>query len=216
MLHLFAHSSGDQSSMTTGVPIPERTLPAMSRRRFLTAGALLVGFVCARPALAAGEPDLMALGAMDAAATGFDGFVPDGFIRIGSDGRIILVVPSVEMGQGIATGEAMMLAEELEVDLDQVEVVMAPPDIAALPSPFSRRRPPAGQPQFAPSSIPCGKPERSPERCWFGRRRSAGRRQKTNVKQRAVRFTIREAVERPVMPHLPRRRAISWRRRQSL
>ena len=136
MLHLFAHSGGDQSSMMSSAPIPENALPEVSRRRFLTAGALLVGFVYARPALAAGEPDLKVLGAMDAAATGFGGFVPDGFIRIGSDGRIIFVVPSVEMGQGIATGEAMMLAEELEVGLDQVEVAMAPPDVAAYSQSF--------------------------------------------------------------------------------
>ncbi|WP_246257990.1 xanthine dehydrogenase family protein molybdopterin-binding subunit [Pararobbsia alpina] len=54
--------------------------------------------------------------------------MPDGFIRVGVDGRIVLVVPSVEMGQGIATGEAMMIAEELEVGLDQVEVALAPAD----------------------------------------------------------------------------------------
>jgi isoquinoline 1-oxidoreductase beta subunit len=77
------------------------------------------------------EPDLAAIGAMDAQATGFRGFVPDGFIRIGSDDRIVFVVPSVEMGQGIYTGEAMMIAEELEVGLDQVEVAAAPPDGAA-------------------------------------------------------------------------------------
>jgi isoquinoline 1-oxidoreductase subunit beta len=37
----------------------------------------------------------------------------------------------VEMGQGIATGEAMMIAEELEVGLDQVEVALAPADLHA-------------------------------------------------------------------------------------
>lgn len=112
--------------------LDEAKLPLASRRQFLTAGALVVGFVYSGAARAfSREPDLHKIGAFDAAATGFDGFVPDGFIRIGRDGRIILVVPSVEMGQGIATGEAMMIAEELEVALDQVEVAMAPPDVAA-------------------------------------------------------------------------------------
>ncbi|MFM0342266.1 xanthine dehydrogenase family protein molybdopterin-binding subunit [Paraburkholderia fungorum] len=112
--------------------IGEDALPDSARRRFLTAGALLVGFAFVRPARAfEREPDLAAIGALDAAATGFDGFVPDGFIRIGVDGRIVLVVPSVEMGQGIATGEAMMIAEELEVGLDQVEVALAPADLHA-------------------------------------------------------------------------------------
>jgi isoquinoline 1-oxidoreductase beta subunit len=112
--------------------IGEDELPDKARRRFLTAGALLIGFAFARPLRAfEREPNLAALGALDAAATGFDGFVPDGFIRIGVDGRIVLVVPSVEMGQGIATGEAMMISEELEVGLDQVDVVLAPADLHA-------------------------------------------------------------------------------------
>ncbi|WP_408535860.1 xanthine dehydrogenase family protein molybdopterin-binding subunit [Paraburkholderia fungorum] len=130
MLHLLAYSRGDQGGvMQTYGAIGEDALPDNARRRFLTAGALLVGFAFVRPVRAfEREPDLAAIGALDAAATGFDGFVPDGFIRVGVDGRIVLVVPSVEMGQGIATGEAMMIAEELEVGLDQVEVALAPAD----------------------------------------------------------------------------------------
>jgi isoquinoline 1-oxidoreductase beta subunit len=118
--------------MPTYGAIGEDALPDKARRRFLTAGAFLIGFAFTRPLRAfEREPDLAAIGALDAAATGFDGFVPDGFIRIGVDGRIVLVVPSVEMGQGIATGEAMLIAEELEVGLDQVEVALAPADLHA-------------------------------------------------------------------------------------
>jgi isoquinoline 1-oxidoreductase beta subunit len=130
VLHVLTYSRGYQGGMMqTYGAIGEDTLPDNARRRFLTAGALLVGFAFVRPLRAfEREPDLAAVGALDAAATGFDGFVPDGFIRVGVDGRIVLVVPSVEMGQGIATGEAMMIAEELEVGLDQVEVALAPAD----------------------------------------------------------------------------------------
>jgi isoquinoline 1-oxidoreductase subunit beta len=118
--------------MQTYGAIGEDALPDKARRRFLTAGALVIGFAFARPLRAfEREPDLAVIGALDAAATGFDGFVPDGFVRIGIDGRIVLVVPSVEMGQGIATGEAMMIAEELEVGLNQVEVALAPADLHA-------------------------------------------------------------------------------------
>jgi isoquinoline 1-oxidoreductase subunit beta len=133
VLHLSAYSSGYQDGMMQPYgAIGEDALPDKARRRFLTAGALLIGFAFARPLRAfESEPDLAAIGALDAAAPGFDGFVPDGFIRIGVDGRIVLVVPSVEMGQGIATGEAMMIAEELEVGLDQVEVALAPADLHA-------------------------------------------------------------------------------------
>jgi isoquinoline 1-oxidoreductase beta subunit len=133
LLHLSAYTRRYQGSvMQTYGAIGEDVLPDKARRRFLTAGALLVGFAFIRPARAfEREPDLAANGALDAAATGFDGFVPDGFIRIGVDGHIVLVIPSVEMGQGIATGEAMMIAEELEVGLDQVEVALAPADLHA-------------------------------------------------------------------------------------
>lgn len=118
--------------MKTFGKVDEANLSHPARRRFMTAGALLVGFAFAGPARAfIREPDLAALGALDAKATGFNGFVPNGFIRIGVDGRIILVVPSVEMGQGIATGEGMLIAEELDVGLDQVEVMMAPADAHA-------------------------------------------------------------------------------------
>jgi isoquinoline 1-oxidoreductase subunit beta len=102
--------------------------PSVTRRRFLAGSALIVGFALAKEPAAAEVNDLRSIGAYDAAASGFEGFVPDGFIRIGTDGRIVLVAPSVEMGQGIATGEAMLIAEELEVGLDQVEVAIAPPD----------------------------------------------------------------------------------------
>ena len=48
------------------------------------------------------------------------------WVRIGDDESITLVVPSVEMGQHIHTGQAMLLAEELEVNWDSINVLMAP------------------------------------------------------------------------------------------
>ncbi|WP_137924158.1 xanthine dehydrogenase family protein molybdopterin-binding subunit [Cupriavidus sp. 2SB] len=50
------------------------------------------------------------------------------WLRIGTDNAITLVVARSEMGQGVYTALPMLLAEELDVDLDQVNVVMAPPD----------------------------------------------------------------------------------------
>ena len=43
---------------------------------------------------------------------------------------VTLVMPMVEMGQGVYTAMAMLLAEELEVGLDQVRLEHAPPDDA--------------------------------------------------------------------------------------
>ena len=55
-------------------------------------------------------------------------FEPNAFVRIGQDGRVTFIIPQVEMGQGTFTSCSMLLAEELEVDLSQVQVDQAPPD----------------------------------------------------------------------------------------
>src|SRR2546428_4247142 len=55
-------------------------------------------------------------------------FAPNAFIRIGRDGRVTLIMNQVEMGQGTYTSMPMLLAEELEVGLDQVQLEHAPPD----------------------------------------------------------------------------------------
>ena len=55
-------------------------------------------------------------------------FAPNAFVRIGTDGRVTLVMSQVEMGQGVYTAMPMLLAEELEVGLDQVQLEHAPPD----------------------------------------------------------------------------------------
>src|SRR5712675_1921398 len=61
--------------------------------------------------------------ANDAAAAGaVDAFTPNAFIRIGTDGQIVLTMPYVEMGQGTYTSIPMLIAEELEVDLKQVRL----------------------------------------------------------------------------------------------
>ena len=57
-----------------------------------------------------------------------DGFEPNAFLRINRDGRIVLTMPYVEMGQGTYTSIPMLIAEELEVDLSQVQLEHAPPN----------------------------------------------------------------------------------------
>ena len=55
-------------------------------------------------------------------------FEPNAYIRIDRQGLVTLVMPQVEMGQGIYTGLAMVLAEELDVGADQVVLETAPPN----------------------------------------------------------------------------------------
>ncbi|WP_181704991.1 xanthine dehydrogenase family protein molybdopterin-binding subunit [Chthonobacter rhizosphaerae] len=105
---------------------------AISRRQALMGGGMMLAFLAVgrRKAHAAGEePSLRAIGdgTIDT-GDAFEGFAPGGFIRIGRDNAIHLIVPNVEMGQGIYTAEAMLIAEELEVGLDQVTVLAAPPN----------------------------------------------------------------------------------------
>src|SRR6267154_6335597 len=63
-----------------------------------------------------------------AAAAPPPAFAPNAFIRIVTDGRVTRVMNQVEMGQGAYTSMPMLIAEELEVGLDQVAVEHAPPD----------------------------------------------------------------------------------------
>jgi isoquinoline 1-oxidoreductase subunit beta len=74
--------------------------------------------------------------AATAAADGNPPFAPNAFIRVDTDGSVRLVMPSVEMGQGIYTGACMMLAEELGVGLDQIKVEHSPPNDQLYASPF--------------------------------------------------------------------------------
>ncbi len=53
-------------------------------------------------------------------------FTPNLFIRIGTDGATTLTVHRTEMGQGVRTALAMVLADELEVDLARVTVEQSP------------------------------------------------------------------------------------------
>ena len=63
-------------------------------------------------------------------------FAPNAFIRIAADGKITLIMRDVEMGQGIWTGASMLMAEELDVGLDQVTPEFAPPDDKLYASPL--------------------------------------------------------------------------------
>ena len=54
-------------------------------------------------------------------------FVANAFIRIDESGKTTLVIPQAEMGQGIYTAIAMIIAEELDADLAQVVLEHAPP-----------------------------------------------------------------------------------------
>jgi isoquinoline 1-oxidoreductase beta subunit len=63
-----------------------------------------------------------------AAADGHPAFAPNAFIRIDKSGPVRLVMPNIEMGQGAYTGQATIMAEELDIGLDQLAVEHSPPN----------------------------------------------------------------------------------------
>ena len=69
-----------------------------------------------------------ARGRKQAAADTKGTFAPNAFIRIDPTGKVTLVMPQVEMGQGVYTAIAMILAEELDADFSRVVLEHAPPN----------------------------------------------------------------------------------------
>lgn len=99
---------------------------AVSRRGFLkvaaaAGGSLMVGFW-------PGESEAVDSAAAPAAL--------NAYIAIGADDSIVLTMPKVEMGQGTYTSIPMLIAEELEVGMDQIQVRHAPPDPKVYGAPF--------------------------------------------------------------------------------
>ena len=58
------------------------------------------------------------------------GFIPNAFLKIGSDNSIKVILSHVEMGQGIWTTLTMLIAEELDADWKNISVEHAPADKA--------------------------------------------------------------------------------------
>jgi isoquinoline 1-oxidoreductase beta subunit len=102
--------------------VAEKITDGLSRRVLLTgglAGGFLLAFHLPLRALTPNEP---AQPPDDTSGK----FAPNAFIRIDQAGHTTLVMPQVEMGQGIYTGVAMVLAEELDADFAKVTLEHAP------------------------------------------------------------------------------------------
>ncbi|MCC8979455.1 xanthine dehydrogenase family protein molybdopterin-binding subunit [Bradyrhizobium acaciae] len=104
--------------MTLTHTVTERAAD-LSRRNFLRASAIAGGGLLLSVSLPFARSE-------SEAAAGGD-FAPNAFIRIGGDGKVVLTMPYVEMGQGTYTSIPMLIAEELEIGLTQVQLEHAPP-----------------------------------------------------------------------------------------
>jgi isoquinoline 1-oxidoreductase subunit beta len=101
---------------------PEQLARSPSRRAVVRsglAGVFVLGFHL--PAYAVNEPEQL--------PDSTEGkFTPNAFIRIDRSGQTTLVMPQVEMGQGVYTAIPMILAEELDADFSKVTLEHAPPN----------------------------------------------------------------------------------------
>jgi len=93
----------------------------IERRQFLkfsvaASGGLLIGFYL---------PGVSVLGSAQQSA---NTFMPNAFVRIGTDERVTVIVNHSEMGQGVYTSLPMLLAEELDADWTKVGFESAPVD----------------------------------------------------------------------------------------
>ena len=99
-----------------------------SRRDFLKrVGGGLVVFVALRDwsfAQEGAQPAARPAAARHSLPTDFNAF-----LRIGEDGRVTCFTGKIEMGQGPITSLPQMVAEELEVPLDSVDIVMGDTDL---------------------------------------------------------------------------------------
>jgi len=92
-----------------------------SRRGFLKASALVGAGLVIAFTLPGGKRFAFADDA-PAAST----FAPNAFLRIGSDDSVTVLLSHSEMGQGVWTGLAMLIAEELDADWSKIQVEHAP------------------------------------------------------------------------------------------
>ena len=96
----------------------------MKRRTWLLSalgatGALVVGWGVLPARSRLGTPDLMLPTEGDVAL--------NGWIKVTADGSVVLAMPRSEMGQGVHTALAMLVAEELDVPLSRVKLEQAGP-----------------------------------------------------------------------------------------
>ena len=101
-----------------------REIINIGRREFLKTGTLIGGGLILGFYLPLRE-------SLSGASTPTGGsFMPNAFIRIGTDDMVTIIVNKSEMGQGVYTSLPMLVAEELDVDWSKIRFEAAPVDPA--------------------------------------------------------------------------------------
>ncbi len=89
-----------------------------TRRDFLKSTSLVAGGLIMGFSLPGSKTEAQAAGTVH---------TPNAWVHIADDNTITLLSARSEMGQGVYTSMPMLIAEELNVDLNQIKVAMAPP-----------------------------------------------------------------------------------------
>ncbi len=98
------------------------TMNKWSRRAFITTGVLAGGAVVFGVAIRRGNP----VDEVARSMTGEGETLLNVWLKIAADNSVTVIVPHAEMGQGVHTTLAMMLADELDADWKQIKVLEAP------------------------------------------------------------------------------------------
>ena len=93
---------------------------AVSRRGFMQGSAAVTGGLMLGVSLPMAGP-AQAAGLLH---------TPNAFVHIADDNTITLISARSEMGQGVYTSMPMLIAEELNVDINKIQVAIAPPGAA--------------------------------------------------------------------------------------
>ncbi|HEX8704073.1 MAG TPA: molybdopterin cofactor-binding domain-containing protein, partial [Myxococcaceae bacterium] len=101
-------------------------MSTLSRRGLLKAGLAVGGGLLLEVGMTSAQAATAAVSGAGAAPTA--AFVPNAFLRITSHDVVTFVLSSTEMGQGVATSFAQILAEELGIDPAKLVVEFAPAD----------------------------------------------------------------------------------------
>lgn len=96
----------------------------LSRRNFLKTGAVATGGLVVAFYLPIGLQRAFAAAAESAKPV----YPPNAFIQISPDSTITIVINKLEMGQGVNTSMAQLIAEELECDWSKIKSISAPVD----------------------------------------------------------------------------------------
>ncbi|MEH6791069.1 xanthine dehydrogenase family protein molybdopterin-binding subunit [Parasphingorhabdus sp.] len=97
-----------------------------TRRAFIGAGVVAGGALVVGVAVRQGNPTERLSPLL---TDGKDEQLLNAWVKVGADNVVTAVVPHVEMGQGVYTALAQMLADEMDADWNKVRILEAPADM---------------------------------------------------------------------------------------